>query len=297
MSFRILFLAAAGFTVLIWLNICPAATFRDALNRTVVLNSPPVRIVSLAPSLTEILYCLGLGDRIVGVSQFSCYPPEATSKPRVGSYNDLNVERIITLDPDLAIGTVDGNREGEIRFLEQAGIPVYIVNPRNVIEAIVTIKTLGDLCGVGEKAEELSSRLNRRVNHIFEKTKPLTRPLVFLQINLKPIMTVNRNTFHHDVIRLAGGENMAQDEPVTYPRISIEQVLLKNPDIIIISCMEQGGRFERAREKWLKWKDVPAVKQGRIHLVDSDLLDRPSPRIVQGLETVARLIHPEVKWD
>lgn len=90
---------------------------------------------------------------------------------------------------------------------------------------------------------------------------------------------------------------MAQDEPITYPRISVEQVLLKNPDVIIISSMERGGRFERAREEWLKWKEMPAVKQGRIHLVDSDLLDRPSPRIVQGLETMARLIHPEVRWD
>ena len=297
MSCRVSISAVAGLMALFWLTVCSAATFRDALGRTVDLNTPPIRIVSLAPSLTETLYYLGLGDRIVGVSQFSYYPPEATHKPKIGSYNNLNVESIITLDPDLAIGTVDGNKAGEVKLLEQAGIPVYIVNPRNVRDAIDTITTLGDLCGVGEKAEELSSRLNTRVNHIFERTGALTRPLVFLQINLKPIMTVNKNTFHHDVIRLAGGENMAQDEPITYPRISVEQVLLKNPDVIIISSMERGGRFERAREEWLKWKEMSAVKQGRIHLVDSDLLDRPSPRIVQGLETMARLIHPEVRWD
>jgi iron complex transport system substrate-binding protein len=109
-------------------------------------------------------------------------------------------------------------------------------------------------------------------------------------------MTVNKNTFHHDVIRLAGGDNMARDEPITYPRISIEEVMRKGPDVIIISSMEREGSFERARKGWMKWSSIPAVKERRVHLINSDLLDRPSPRIVKGLETMARLIHPEVEW-
>jgi iron complex transport system substrate-binding protein len=294
---RLSIVMLAGVIVLSWINVSPAATFKDALGRTVTIKTTPKKIVSLVPSLTEILYYLGLGDRVAGVTQFSYYPPEAARKPNVGSYINLNVERIISLSPDLAIGTKDGNKPAVVKLLEKAGIPVYIVDPRRIEDVISTISALGELCGVGKRAKELSSRLDMRVNHIFSRTMTIRKPLVFLQINMKPIMTVNRNTFHHDVIRLAGGENMAQDEPITYPRISIEEVIRRRPEVIIISSMERGGRFEEGRKEWMKWSSIPAVKDRRIHLINSDLLDRPSPRIVKGLETMVRLIHPELEWD
>ncbi len=289
-------LMLAGVIVLSWITVSPAATFKDALGRTVTLKAPPKRIVSMAPSLTEILYYLGLEDRIAGVTQFSYYPPEAAQKPNVGSYINLNAEKIVSLNPDLAIGTKDGNKPTTVRLLEQAGIPVYIVNPRNIEDVISTIYAIGELCGVGKKAKELSTRLGTRVNSIYAKTMSLKKPLVFLQINIKPIMTVNKNTFHNDVIRLAGGDNMAKNQPITYPRISIEEVMRRGPEVIVISSMERGGSFERARKDWMKWSSIPAVKNRRVHLINSDLLDRPSPRIVKGLETMARLIHPEVEW-
>ena len=135
-----------------------------------------------------------------------------------------------------------------------------------------------------------------RLERIIRKTAGLARPTVFLQINIRPIMTVNKNTIHNDVIRLAGGRNMTRDLPVTYPRISREEVLAGRPDVIIISSMERGGRFERARQEWLKWPSIPAVRNKRVYLVDSDLIDRPSPRIIRGLEIMAELIHPEVHW-
>ena len=149
----------AGVIVLSWITVSPAATFKDALGRTVTLNTPPKRIVSMAPSLTEILYYLGLEDRIAGVTQFSYYPPEAAQKPNVGSYINLNAERIVSLNPDLAIGTKDGNKPTTVRLLEQAGIPVYIVNPRNIEHVISTVYQIGELCGVGKRAKELSTRL------------------------------------------------------------------------------------------------------------------------------------------
>ena len=297
MIFRVSIVCGIILTVFCWITVSSGAVFRDDLGRAVSLNASPDRIVSLAPSLTEILYYLGLGDHVVGVTQFSYYPPEAAHKPKVGSYVRLNVEKIISLDPDLAIGTADGNERGVVRLLEQAGIPVYIVNPRNVRDSIRTIAELGELCGVGKKAKDLSSQLAGRIDHISERTAHLKRPLVFLQINIKPIMTVNRNTLHHDVIRLAGGENMAQAEPITYPKISLEEVIRRGPAVIIISSMERGGRFERARKEWMKWTGIPAARDGRIHLIESDLLDRSSPRIVKGLEAMARLIHPEVGWE
>ncbi|MCP4681154.1 MAG: cobalamin-binding protein [Desulfobacterales bacterium] len=297
MRLRIPILLVLSLIILFRAALSQAAVFEDALGRVVSLKTTPKKIVSLAPSLTEILYYLGLEDRIAGVTRFSYYPPEATDKAKVGTYNKLNVEKIISLGPDLAIGTVDGNEEGTIRLLEQAGIAVYLVNPRRVRDAIGTIATLGELCGVGKKAAHLCSQLNRRIDKIVEKTSSLRRPLVFLQINVRPIMTVNRNTIHHDVIRLAGGVNMTQDEPITYPRISVEAVLERRPEVIIISSMERRGKFERERKKWLEWPSIPAAEKGRIHLIESDLLDRPSPRIVEGLEAMAGLLHPGAGWE
>lgn len=273
-----------------------SATFTDALGRRVVLARPPTRIVSLAPSITEILYYLRLGERVVGVTQFSNFPVEASAKPKVGSYVDLNVESILSLRPDLVIATADGNPEGAVSLLEQASIPVYVVNPRNVREAIDTIVRVGEVCGVGKRAESASTGLLRRTEYVERETRGLKHPLVFLQINVRPLMTVNRETFHHDVIRLAGGENMSAGEPVTYPRVSLEEVIRKKPEVIIISSMERGGAYEEAKRGWLKWPTIPAVQDRRIHLVDSDLLDRPSPRVVRGLELLAQLFHPEVVW-
>jgi iron complex transport system substrate-binding protein len=273
-----------------------AATFRDSMGREIMLKRPPLRIVALAPSLTEILYYLGLGERVVGVTRYSYYPAEAMLKPKVGSYIDLNVEKIISLSPDMVFGTVDGNVPGVVDLLEQAGIRVFIVNPRNVEKVIETIIEIGKVCGISEKADPLSQALRARVELVREFTQFRERPLVFLQINLRPIMTVNKNTFHQDLIDLAGGRNMARDEPITYPRISREEVIKRRPEVIIISSMERGGRFEKARQEWLEWTSIPAVKNNRVYLIDSDLIDRPSPRLVDGLEAMARIIHPEVKW-
>jgi iron complex transport system substrate-binding protein len=231
------------------------------------------------------------------VTQFSYFPVEASKQPKVGSYNNLNVEKIVRLSPDLAIGTADGNEPYIVQMLSEAGIPVYIVNPRKIRDVIKSIAQLGELCGIGKKARALSRGLLERVENVYSKTINLERPLVFLQINIRPMMTVNKNTFHHDVIRLAGGKNMTEDEAITYPRISIEEVIRRGPDVIVLSSMERGGRFERARKEWMKWSMIPAVKSGRVHLIDSDLLDRPSPRIVSGLEQMAKIVHPEIIWD
>jgi iron complex transport system substrate-binding protein len=271
--------------------------FRDSTGKEIRIDADPKRIIPLAPSLTEILYYLELGDRVAGVTAFSYYPPEAKEKPGVGSYMNLNVERIISLSPDLVIATKDGNSKEDVELLREAGIQVYVVNPRNVIEAVSTIEEIGNICGVSEKARQLVKGLKRRLDYIESVSGAGKRPLVFLQINLKPIMTVNKNTFHNDLIRLAGGVNMTADEPITYPRISIEEVIRKKPDIIIISSMERGGEFEKTREEWMKWKSIPAVKNDRVYLIDSDLIDRPSQRIIDGLEEMARLIHSEIDWN
>jgi iron complex transport system substrate-binding protein len=271
--------------------------FIDSLGRRITLDGPPQRIVALAPSITETLYYLGLGDRVVGVTRFSYYPPEAILKPNVGSYVDVNVEKILTLSPDLVIGTMDGNEADKVYLLEEAGIPVFIINPRNVRQAVETVATVGHVCGISEKGAALSLQLSKRVNDIIGKIRGRKKPLVFLQINLKPIMTVNRNTYIHDLIELAGGENIAKDEPITYPRISLEEVIRRKAEVIIIISMERDGQFEEAKVEWQRWTTIPAVRNGRVHLVNPDIIDQPSPRVVEGLEALARLLHPEAGWE
>jgi iron complex transport system substrate-binding protein len=286
------FIAVAVLTS-VWAGSALCETFKDALGRNVVIQEPPKRIIPLAPNLTEILYALGLGDRVVGVTNHCDFPPEASLKPKVGSYINLNVEEIISLSPDLVIGTVDGNERIILDLLEQAKVKVFFVNPRTVRQVIDTIVTLGRLCGAPEHAQALSRKLTKRMNYVVERTRSRKKPLVFLQIQIQPIMTVNKNTVHDDLIRLAGGRNMAAEDPVTYPRISMEEVIQRRPEVILISSMERGGRFEKARQDWMKWTSIPAVQNKRVYLIDSDLIDRASPRLIDGLEIMARDIHPE----
>jgi iron complex transport system substrate-binding protein len=271
-----------------------AETFRDSLGREISLNSVPKRIVTLAPSLTEILFFLGLENRIVGVTTFSNYPEEASLKPRVGSYINLNPEKIISLAPDLVLGTADGNSEPVVDLLEKAGMKVFVVNPRNVEETIGTILTVGNILGVTKNAEERVTGLRKRIRRVQKMTECRERPRVFMQINLKPIMTINRDTFLHDLIRVAGGNNIFGNEPISYPRISLEEVIERQPEVIIITSMDIGGTFEKARSDWLKWRSMPAARDGRVHLIDSDIANRPSPRIVEALEKMAGFIHPPI---
>lgn len=273
-----------------------AAMFRDSLGRKVVVSASPERIVSLAPSITEMIYFLGLGDRLVGVTRFSYFPEEARGKPRVGTYTDVNIEKVVTLDPDLVIATVDGNRREDVEMLEEAGIPVYVVNPRRVTQILEAIERVGDICGIAQRAGVRVSSLRERVERVKEAVRGRSRPLVLLVINVKPLMSVNHSTTHHDIIELAGGRNLAEDQPVTYPRLSLEEVIRKGPEVIIISSMEKGGEHERARMEWFQWHAIPAVRKGHVYLINSDLIDRAAPRIIDGLEEMAKLIHPEITW-
>ena len=277
--------------------ISHAAVYFDSLGRKIELSDAPKRIISLAPSITEILYFIGLGDRLVGVTMFSYYPEEATKKPKVGPYSEINIERVISLNPDLVIGTADGNNRGDVEMLEEVGIPVYIVNPRNINQVLHSIEKIGEVCGVNIRTKRLASNLRQRVMVIKEKLKRAERPLVLLVINMKPIISVGRGTMHNDLIKLSGGRNMIESQKIPYPKINMEEIIKKRPDIIIISSMERGGEFDKAKRAWIRWSTLPAVQKGDVYLIDSDLIDRASPRIIQGLEEMAKLIHPEIRWD
>jgi len=268
-------------------------TFKDEVGREVHISFPPKRIVSLAPNITEILFHLGLDEEVVGVSIHCNYPERARRKVRVGSYISLDYEKIVSLKPDLIIATGAGNTRDMVERLESFGFPIYVIYPKSFHGILKSIHHLGQVVHREKEASILIKDMDRRQQKVVEQVKGLPRPRVFLQIGEAPIVTVGRGSFAHDLILLAGGENIIGNENEAYPRLGIEEILRRAPEVILISSMNPKGDYSRVIHGWVRWKMIPAIKNGRIHLIDSDLIDRPSPRIIDGLEEMARLIHPE----
>lgn len=275
-------------------SVVYADVYIDAMERKVNIPPCPKRIVSLAPSITETLFALGLDKEIVGVTMFSDYPEAARLKPRIGSYVSISLEKVVSLNPDLIIGTADGNRRETVEQLERVGLPVYVVNPTSLDDIFEMILNVGKITGRGDVAKRLVHNLRKRVQFVVSQTEELEKPRVFCQVGIAPIVTVGKNTLHNKLITLAGGINVSGEEETKYPRYSIEEIIVRQPDIIIVSSMKRGGDFERVRNKWKRWRNIPAVKSDRIHIINTDLVDHPSPRIVDGLEEMVRIIHPEV---
>ncbi|MBW2100308.1 MAG: cobalamin-binding protein [Deltaproteobacteria bacterium] len=266
----------------------------DQLGRKVVIPDNIRCIVSLAPSITEILFALDQGDCVKGVTRFSDFPVEATKLPKVGTYVHLDLEKIVALKPDLCIGIKDGNPREVVERLEALKIPVYVVDPRNLETVMDTILEIGGLLSADQRAKFLVQDMQSRIQRVKSVVaKASHRPRVFFQIGIAPIVSVGTQTFIHRLIVLAGGENLTAG-PVPYPRFSKEQVLVLSPEVFIITSMARGEIFERVKAEWSKWPDLPAIKNGRIFLVNSDILDRPTPRLVDGLEILAGLIHPDL---
>jgi len=272
-----------------------ADTVVDQLERRVVVPDDPRRVISLAPSITEIVYALEQGSRLKGVTRYSDYPPKAIKLPRIGSYARLDIERIVALNPDLCIATKDGNPKAVIDRLTSLKIPVYVVNPHNLDTIMETILKIGAILNAGDRADALTTRMRNRIQRVKSRVAQVAhRPRVFFQIGISPIVSAGTETFIHELIELAGGENLAEGR-VAYPRFSREQVLALEPEVFIITSMARQAVFEEVKAEWRRWPNIPAVRDERIFLVDSNLFDRPSPRLVDGLELLTRLIHPELQ--
>lgn len=269
-----------------------AITVIDQLGRQVRVPDHPQRIVAMAPSITEILFALGVAERLVGATQFSDYPPEAKILPKVGSYVHLDVEKIVALAPDLCIAVKDGNPISVVGMLESLEIPVYAVDPRNLDAVMNTLVELGRMLNVGARAEAIVADMHDRIHRVRERVACADHtPTVFFQIGISPIVSVGTSTFIHELIAMGGGTNLARG-PTPYPRFSKEQVIGLGPEVMIITSMAREATFDQVKAEWQQWRELPAVKNNRIHLVDSNVFDRASPRLVDGLELLARLIHP-----
>ena len=268
-------------------------TITDDMGRTVKVMPNPQRLASLAPSITEILFALDINEEIVGITSFCDYPEAALSKPKIGGFVNPSIEKIVSLKPDLVIGIGEGNRRETIYRLGNLGLSVYCVNPKGFDGVMRTIQNIGEIVGRQDESEKIIRNMFNKMKHIVILTKPLPRPRVFFQVGFDPIVTVGRRTLGNDLIRLAGGRSISENESVIYPLYSMEIILLKAPEIIIISSMGSKKNYLNLAKKWQNWKSIPAVKMNAIHVVDSNLVDRPTPRIIEGLEELTKIIHPE----
>lgn len=276
-----------------WVTPACAEMVIDQTGRNVQAPDDPKRVVALAPNITEIVFALKQEDRLIGVTRYSDFPPAAKKLPKVGTYVHLDLEKIVALKPDLCIAIKDGNPKTVVQQMATLGIPVYAVNPMSLNTVIATVDEMGRLLNAGPQAKTLIHNMRSRINRVttlIENTSH--RPGVFFQIGISPIVSVGTSTFIHELIDLAGGTNLAAGS-VPYPRFSREQVIALSPEIIIITSMSRAAVFEQVKADWNKWPHLPAVKNQRIFLEDSNLFDRPTPRLVDGLELLAKLIHPE----
>ena len=280
--------------LLSWPLLVHAQEVRDQADRRVMVPDQPRRVIALAPSLTEIVFDLGEGARLVGATQYSDFPAEAKSLPRVGSYVRLDLERIVSLSPDLCLGIRDGNPKHQVEQIEAAGIPVYIIDPRDTKGIMEAVRGVGAVLDVPAKAEALIATMVGRLEAVRQQVASTPyRPRVFFQIAASPLITVGSKTLIDEMITLAGGINLGSG-PVAYPRYSWEQALTLNPEVVVITSMAGGHDPEQLKKEWRQWPQLPAVQSDRIHVVAADLFDRPTPRLLDGLEVLVRIIHPEL---
>lgn len=285
------------FGTIVMITAC-SSTRTDGLNRIVKLKGPAQRIVSLAPSNTEILFAVGAGVQVVGRDTFSDYPEAAKSVQDIGgSTGKYNTEAILALHPDLVLAG-EINPPELVASLEQLGLTVYYLkNPATLEDMYANVETVGNLTGHINKASALVDSLKRRVAAVDAKVVPLnSRPSVYYELDAtdptKPY-TAGPGTFVDLLISRAGGSNVGARMTSQWAQISLEQLVVANPNVIILGDAAYGTTAESVKQR-AGWDDLDAVKNNRIYSFDDNLVSRPGPRLVDGLEALAKLLHPGV---
>ncbi|MCS7157445.1 MAG: cobalamin-binding protein [Blastocatellia bacterium] len=264
----------------------------DEIGRRVAIPSPPQRVISLAPSVTEMLFALGLGERIVGVTSYCDYPPAARDKEKVGDLLNPSIERVLALRPDLVIVSTATQLERFARRLEEVGIPLYVVDAERVEDVLRSLGNLGEIFGRREEAERVVRALRARLETVRAKVRGRPRPRVLMVIDRDPLIVPGRGAFLTDLIEQAGGQSITADAEREWTPYSLETVLTRAPEVIILPSRERTTR-RRADTHWPELAATPALQQGRVYAINNDLLFRPGPRLIEGLEEVARVLHPE----
>lgn len=256
----------------------------------------PARIVSMAPSITEIVFALGLGERVVGVSDFCDFPPEALERPKIGGVVNPNMEAVVALNPDLVFALPNATHESLFNSLRMLGISVITIPNHTLDDLFMSIRKIGEEASRVAEAEALNKRIRDKFSSVSETVADIPRKKVMFIVGVDPLFVAGRGTFIDELIRIAGGENIAGDSISKYPQLGIEQVVARAPEVILYTSLNFELTPEqevKAKELWSAYPSIPAVKEGRIHGLVADYVTLTGPRIVVGVEDMARAIHPE----
>lgn len=286
------------FSVLIWLCTCvlifaacrsensptrndfAAREITDDLGRAVKIPARVERAVSLAPNLTESIFAVGAGDRLVGVTSFCNFPAEAQNIPKVGDTISPNMETIVALKPQIVFVSTASQIETFTKTLEQQNIAVFVTDPNDLNGVLKNLKQFGDIFGTALQAESVIAGLQKRISAVESKTQ--NKPVkIFVQISKEPLFTIGKDSFLTEIVRRAGGESVTADVPTAYPKLSKETASALNPAAIILSDSEDN------REPNDIFAGSDAVKNGKVYRINADIISRPAPRIVDALEQMA----------
>ena len=251
----------------------------------------PQRVVSLAPSVTETLFALGFGDRVVGVTTYCDYPPEARRLPKIGGFTNPSVEAIVATRPDLVIGINDSSHPVKTKELEGLGIKIALISVTSLDEILNSFKSVARMLGRQEAGDKLAQEINRQFEQVKKRVAPVPRRSTLLAVGLRPLVAVGGKNFIDELITLAGGDNIAGNAAQPWLNLPDEYVIAKAPQVIIQAGM--GSERGTSAKYWSDLKSIPAVKEGRVYSYPSDKILRPGPRVGEGLEEIARLVHPE----
>jgi len=263
----------------------------DEAGRRVLLPRKIDRIVSLAPNLTEIVFAVGAGDRLVGRTRYCDYPAEAKSVSEVGDTMTPSIERIIALKPQVVLISTASQLEAFTRQLNDQRIAVYVTNPQSLDDVFRSIQSLGDMFGEATRAATLVTELKKRADAVSAATKEQKPVRVFYQVSGSPLYTIGREAYLTDLIRRAGGISVTADVTSAFPRFSDEAALAARPDAIILPSGSAMGDANATVAPALR--NSPAALNNRVYKINADHLSRPGPRLVTGLEEMARALHPE----
>ena len=269
-------------------TVSAAITLVDNTGSEIVLAKPAQRIVSLAPHITELVFDIGAGDKLVGVVSHSDFPPAALDLPQVGSYKKVSYEIIAAMKPDLILAFGSGNGWEMINHLRALGFTVYVDEPETITDIATTIKNFGALTGTEAGATSKAQQFLKDAKALTEKYKDMNKIDVFYQVWDDPLFTINDTHLISDVIRLCGGKNIFSDAIPLVPKISVEMVVRRNPEVIIASGM--GEERPEWLDDWRQWKSVNAVKNDQLYFIHPDLLQRHTLRILSGAEKMCAFV-------
>lgn len=262
---------------------------KDSLGREIIIGQYPKKIISLAPAITEILFAIGLDQEIIGVSDYCDYPEKAKAKAKMGGFQNPNVELVASKDPDMVFISA-GVQEEFIRKLEEINIKVVVLDADTIEQVIANIELAGQLTGKEEPAQKVAADMKAKLAEITAKVKDRPKPKVFFEVWDDPLMSAGSGSFINNMIETAGGNNVAATSKERYYNYSVEKLLETNPDIYIINSHSHTPADIKKRTGYMT---LSAVQNDKVFMIDDNLISRAGPRVIQGLEAMARYFHPE----